>query len=387
MQSFYVVRRQAGFVVAIAALLLALVVPALASAAEVTARSITLSSASKGAEDVSYKVQFTPAANAGAVLIDFCDGPSIGATCNAPVGLDVTSAEIASGFTIVAGAEDDATDANTLVASGTLTAGTPVTITIDDIDNPDAEGTIYARIVTYDTSVNALGYVSTESNATDTNRVDTGSVAIAIHDTIAVSGAVNESLTFCVSSKDIDVNCTLDEDSAPTLELGAGSGATKALSSGELSTGDLYAQISTNAVSGAIVNLKSSALDCGGLINSSNIDECFITPSPLVDGLAAGKAMFGVIVNASTDPNNGEDSDGAFQVATGASYNDTNYFMNYVDENASGVTSVFGDPFLDTDGAPASNKNMKLTFGASISNSTPAGKYSTDLSLIATGKF
>jgi hypothetical protein len=30
---------------------------------------------------------------------------------------------------------------------------------------------------------------------------------------------------------------------------------------------------------------------------------------------------------------------------------------------------------------------MKITFGASIANDTPAGKYSADLSLIATGKF
>jgi hypothetical protein len=30
---------------------------------------------------------------------------------------------------------------------------------------------------------------------------------------------------------------------------------------------------------------------------------------------------------------------------------------------------------------------MALTFGASVSNDTPAGLYATDLSLIATGKF
>jgi hypothetical protein len=30
---------------------------------------------------------------------------------------------------------------------------------------------------------------------------------------------------------------------------------------------------------------------------------------------------------------------------------------------------------------------MDFTFGASVSNSTPAGNYSTSLSLIATGKF
>lgn len=54
---------------------------------------------------------------------------------------------------------------------------------------------------------------------------------------------------------------------------------------------------------------------------------------------------------------------------------------------ASGVTSTYGDQFLTTSGAPALNKNMTLTFGASAANNTPAGSYSADLSLIATGKF
>lgn len=379
MKSFYVVRRQAGFVVAIAALLLALVVPALASAAEVTTRSIELSSASKSAEGVSYTVKFTTgeaSANADAFVVDFCDSPSIGAACTPPAGMNAASATSSTAGYTVNGTESSA---SLLVVEATapIAASTAVTVTLEGITNPStANETIYARILTFDTDANAAAYVSTTPG---TGVIDTGAVAIAIHDTISVSGAVNESLTFCVSSKTISANCTLQSESDPTLELGEGTGATKALSSGFVSTGNLYAQISTNAVSGATVNLKSSAADCGGLINSSNPDDCFILPALNAGGISAGQAKFGVTV--ATDAT---DANGTLQAA--GAYNASTYTLNYVDGNE-GITSVFGDPILDTAGAPASNKNATLTFGASIANNTPAGKYSTDLSLIATGKF
>jgi hypothetical protein len=61
--------------------------------------------------------------------------------------------------------------------------------------------------------------------------------------------------------------------------------------------------------------------------------------------------------------------------------------MGYVSGDATGVTSTYGDPILDTAGAPVNNMGMPLTFGASAANDTAAGLYSADLSLIATGKF
>src|SRR5690606_27959110 len=131
--------------------------------------------------------------------------------------------------------------------------------------------------------------------------------------------------------------------------------------------------------------LKSDAAGCGGLINSSKKDDCFIGPvtSALSATFDAGDALFGLKVVADADPDSGSKSSGVFQIRPLSGYNDTTYLLNYDDEEESGVTSVFGDPILDTNGAPASNKNKKLTFGASISNDTPAGKYSANMSLIA----
>ncbi len=80
---------------------------------------------------------------------------------------------------------------------------------------------------------------------------------------------------------------------------------------------------------------------------------------------------------------------GTYQPVALSGYNNSTFALNFTSgaNPSTGVTSTFGDPFLDTAGAPANNKNMQLTFGATIADNTPAGAYSTDLSLIATGKF
>ena len=70
-----------------------------------------------------------------------------------------------------------------------------------------------------------------------------------------------------------------------------------------------------------------------------------------------------------------------------AFYDTTNYKLNWDDNDTQGITSVIGDPLLYTAGAPATNQNMELTFAASVGTDTPAGTYSTDLSLIAVGTF
>jgi Na+-transporting NADH:ubiquinone oxidoreductase subunit NqrF len=72
---------------------------------------------------------------------------------------------------------------------------------------------------------------------------------------------------------------------------------------------------------------------------------------------------------------------------SGSGYNSSTYLMNFTSGDSAGVTGPYGDDFLDTNSAPINNMNMDLTFGASISSNTPAGLYTTSLSLIATGKF
>lgn len=370
---------------AIGALLLAAVLPSVALAAQITQRSIELSSSSKGATGVSYIVNFTSVSTAGAVVIDFCsDSPLFGQTCAAPAGFDVVDATV-NGATFTKTALTTPT-ANSIMLAGTVAVGAN-TIQLDGVTNPSAAGPLYARIVTFDTSAHAAAYVSTPTTSYSANVVDNGSVAVSITDSVGVSGAVLESLSFCVSGAAINANCDVTGNPAPTLRLGKDLGnGIIALDPSEVSTGSIYTQLSTNAVSGAIVRLKSDANNCGGLLRAGDPTACDITPA-LTGDITAGQAKFGVKTGASTYTTGVASPTGLLEPVTGSGYSSTAYALNYASDQLTGVTSPFGDPFLDTAGHPANNVNMQLTFGASVGNDTPAGNYSTDISLVATGKF
>lgn len=375
-------RHTAPFIAAVALLIASIassIAPAFVSAATVTERSIALSNASVSSQGVTYDVTFKAVGAAAAFVIDFCsDTPIIGQECDAPAGFSVASAaSTTSGFTNV---QDIA--ANTVMVTGSIGANATVEVAITGINNPSVAGPLYARIVTHSAAIAPEDFATYDPENLPATAVDQGSVALSITPTIGVSGAVPESMLFCISAAAIGDNCV--GTSAPVLELGETVGDIKALVSTAISTGDVYSQISTNAVGGAIVYLKSNALNCGGLLRSGAPSACDIGPA-LDDGIAVGEAKFGVMVDPVADTAAG--ATGAFDVVTGSNYNDTTYALNFAAGNATGVTSTYGDAFLDTLNAPANNKNVKLTFGASISNNTPSGMYSADLSMIATGKF
>jgi hypothetical protein len=378
MKSFRFINRQAGSMIALVALVLAVVAPTIASAAQLTARSVELSSSSINATGVSYKINFTAANNAAAFVVDFCkNSPLIGATCTAPTGFNAsTAASTSTGVTAVSGSTSK------FVVTKPIAAADQVSVSVTGITNPSEVGPLYARVVTYDTAAHANVYAS---EALGAGSQDEGGAAINISNTIGVSGAVLETMTFCVSGGVITANCT--GVTTPTLKLGKTTGTVVALTADEISTGDIYTQISTNAVTGAVVSLKSSAANCGGLIRSGAPSVCDIKPA-LQTGVTAGQATFGVKTEDATSTAGVPGANGIFQAKAGSGYNTSTYTMNYnaVDQST-GVTSAYGDAFLDTNGAPVNNKNVKLTFGTSISNSTPAGLYSVDLGLIATGKF
>lgn len=349
------------------------------NAVQVTERSIALSSSSAGASNVTYAITFTPQADAGAFVVDFCtNSPTVNQACESPAndGFSVSGAASQT-----AGFEAGHNDANTLVMHGSLTGDQPVTIEVGGITNPSVPGSLYARIVTYDTLAHAVAY---ESENLKSGVRDTGGVVVAITDTIGVSGIVPESVTFCVSAQAIGENCQGAGNHPPSVALGELVGTQRILSPGTVSEGSVYTQVSTNAINGVVINLKSSALSCGGLVRREAPTNCDIKPA-LRDGVSGEAARFGVKLLPSTDTGMG--AYGVFQPVNGSGYNSSSYVLNYTATNATGVTSAYGDPLLSTDGAPANNKNVAIMFGASVTQDTPAGEYATDLSLIVTGKF
>lgn len=391
MTSLKSINRRVGSLFAVAALVLATVtpglVPAFASAAQVTERSIELSSSSRGAQDVSYKISFNGNA-AGAFAVEFCaNSPLVNAECTFPAGFSVAGVTTdTDNYTVqetTASAAGATTEHNAVAVTGTV--GATTSVQLDGINNPSTAAPMYARIVTYATEAEALAYAS---QALGTH-VDEGSAAVSITDTIGVSGAVLEAMTFCVAKNAIDkANCTRVDAAplqAPSLKLGETTGTVTALSATAVSEGSIFSQLSTNAAGGAVVSLKSGNT-CGGLKRAEATD-CDIAAA-LAAGINQGEAKFGVKVVPGSDPSTG--SNGTLQIAgTGTTpyYSSSVFKLNYLANATSGVTSPFGDHVLDTANGPVNSKNAQITFGASIANNTPAGLYSNDFSLIATGKF
>lgn len=381
--------RRAGSLFAVAALVLATItpglVPSFASAAQLTERSIALSSAATSATAVTYDVDFTPATTAGSLIIDFCsNSPLVGAECVAPTGFTAASAASTDASSI--GLQDSAV--NTLVIETTLTATTAKSLEITGINNPTVEGPLYVRITTYPTNTAGTEYQSAQAPG---NYSDEAGAAVSIVDKINVSGAVLESMTFCIAGPTPDLtpgnegqvlpttitdNCANSGSlPAPSLRLGKKTGDIIALDN-EVSTGSLYGQISTNASTGAIVNLKSNATGCGGLLRAGDAtNACDIAPAQKTD-ITDGQAKFGAKIVAA-DP---------LALIGQNDYNATTFTLNY-NNTTSGVTSAYGDPFFNTADGPVSNENLEIIFGAAVAPNTPAGLYRAELSLIATGKF
>lgn len=383
--------RRMGYMAAAFTLLFAFVVSPLVAADQVTERSIALSSSSANATGVTYKVKFTSVGAAAATVLDFCENtPLYGEDCDTAPGFALTGATVpTTNFT-----DENVVDANTIRVTGTIGAATAIEFDITGVHNPTNAGPLFARIITFDTAGNANSYVSNPVEpAVNTGVVDTGGVALSITPTIGVSGAVLESLVFCVSGEAIDdIGCTRTDNEvlpAPTVKLGQTVGDTTVLDSAQVYQGTIYTQISTNAVGGAVVSLKSNTVGCGGLSRagaSTFAAGCGIAPA-LAAGISNGDAKFGVKTGTAAGVSPSTGTVRAFDSGSGAYYNDSTFKLNWVNGDASGVTSTYGDPFLDTNGGPANNMGMPITFGASAANNTPAGRYSADLSLIATGKF
>lgn len=382
MKYTHIVSRRTFYVAVVGVLAATLILPFIASALTLTERSIQLSSASVSATSV-YTVNFTAKQAAGAFVVDFCNNtPLIGQSCSAPTDFTaVGAASTETGFTDVTGTT------NRVVVAGDIDANDEVSVPITGIVNPSEAGFVYARIVTFDTKANATASTPTVLGS---NKQDEGSVTLSITPTIGVSGSVLETMTFCVSGSPITDAC--ETTTTPVLALGeetAPSSGIFALQAGTISQKNLYTQISTNAVGGAIIRLKSTANNCGGLLRAGAPSACDIAPAQDSDiDPEANVAKFGVKTTTATDTPSRTGS-GVFQPVADSNYGNDAFALNFTSgaTPSTGVTSTFGDPFLDTNNAPVSNKNMRLIFGATIADNTPAGTYSTDLSLIATGKF
>jgi len=378
-----------------------------AQAAQVQTRSIKMSDSRPSATGVDYLLEFTTSGSAATdgLVVEFCsDTPLIGASCATAAGFVPTLASVtASTGTVTSPA------ANQLKVTGLTIAGTGTySITFSNITNPSGLGTFYARLTTYNgAAIDAF----TGGSVTGTYE-DYGGFALSTVQQVTVTARVMETLTFCVSGEPID-NTTAGSDAivrsgciqAQTPAVDIGSGTPKVLSAGQVDRDSAWMQLSTNATHGAIVRMKATNTCAEAGLSSTGGAACSI---PGINGggngsaaaaIVAGTAGFGLFVDNSTATTGAANSVGGLVVGDVNYHSSTPANANIADPanlhygmdrqsgtGAQGVLTVYGDPIAASSG-PVSQENNELVFAATSSLTTPAGIYTGNEILIATGTF
>lgn len=394
-----------------------------ASAAQLTSRSVTISTSQFGAT-ANYAFAFTvPAAGTAiqGILFEFCTTP-IG-TCTAPGGtFDVSSATVngtqtftnATAFTdsgsLDEGACTEATNtANVFCAEradATAEGATAKAIQLDSITNLSTEDTVYVRIGTY-------------SDTAFATAVDSGVVAMATVNQLVTTGRVQENLEFCIAAIDDDdalptdpADCIANMNDT-TVDIGVIDNTAAAISPVEPTAtngaDDDYgiASLTTNASAGAALTFFSNTAGSGSnQLAGFRVTgaTCNASDTTLTD------QCFRPAANAGT---NFDTSDGerfgiqipcidTTQGTTSALVGDAAY------DNTDGVTTSSadcenpsagdtGDTFAWWDGSnadliasstgPVHDEVVKIRFGAIASATTPTGSYTVTTTYIATPTF
>lgn len=342
-------------------------------------RQITMSNPNKGATGVSYEVSFE-AATAGSIqgiVVEYCAlSPIINSTtCEAPDGfsvgtssvtVDTGDSELTDTWTAASGGTSNNRLTLTKAAGDTLTLNGDVIFSTSGYTNPNDtdEDTFYARILTFADDDHATAYVT----GTLTNVIDAGGVALSTADNIGVTATVQETLTFCVSGASPTASC----GGVTSADIVLGSGTPPVLRVNAPDDASVFFQISTNAIHGATVRLKGDTLKSGGNI----IDAIGSTPSALDEPANAG---FGFRI---TDTGVTPATNASGTVSGIAPYNDADDWAMDLTK----TTSTYGDEVASSAG-PVYSVNKAINFGAKAGGTTPAGAYTTNLSLVAVGKY
>jgi hypothetical protein len=422
-----------------------------AQAAQLQFRSIQITSGVGSGLDVTYKVSFKTGGTAtSSMVIDFClNDPIIGDTCSAPTGMSVTGAAIdpantgnltSGGWSITNTNAPNPRIKLAQTSGAQLAANTQQNFNILHITNPSTidattKGSYYARIYTFTSTT--YGTYTNAAAAAGSGFTDYGGIALSTDAVITITARVQETLTFCVSGADPNTWTTTGDcgDTAataapPNVVLGHGS-PTAVLDTSQIDYGNIWTQLSTNATYGAVINMHSN-IPCGGLSadyvpgvytagpptsTTASSGTCAI---PAINGgantgpsqMTPGTAAFGVAINSYTPTTQAGPAAIGSLTPTSPYYDPAHYsyagnvpntastyfgmdnttatgfnasFPNQSSYNGA-VTGAFGSTVL-TSSAPVSRVDARYTFAATDSLTTPAGIYTANLSLIATGTF
>ena len=327
-----------------------------AYAAQITSRSLTLSSTSPESANAttSYSFDFTVPTTGVAIQsfdVEICTTAS--GACTTPTGFSSGSATVGSTTNLDDGnAVIDNSDVGILAVNNTGNATTPsnpVNVTFDNVQNPTtANQTFFARMTTY-------------SDDAYSTPIDSGTVASSTTEPIDLTGVVDETIVFCTGTSITGTNC--GTVSGSTVDFGTFSSATP-------SSGTSVMAASTNAVSGYAITINGSTLTC---------TTCSGTPTIAALGSqtasSPGTAQFGANLRNNATPNVGSDPSGSGSGNYTANYGTTDQFR-----------FVSGDDVASSGAATDANA-FTVSYLVNIPGSQPAGTYTATMTFIATATF
>ena len=386
MSKYSVLIKRASNAIAATTLTIASLTPAImlsgsSKAAQMTERKITLSNSLAADDNSTYTVSFknATAGTVKGIVVQFCsDSPIIGDTCTAPTGLDVTGSSVTSLDSVTSWS----TSATTNLVKITDTTGSSAAAAEEytfalNVDNPDAVGTFWARVLTYSSDTTATNYTSAAPGA----YVDAGGIAITTTSDVTINARVKETLTFCVGADATPASVIVCGDiDGQVVDLGTLN--TSAVNTTPVATAldgnnkEGVFIVSTNAFFGVKVSYSSgTSLRVGSTTcengDTAATDQCI---NSAIAGLAiASGEGFGMKIPAITDQDIiGGESD---LLAT-APYNGSDFSWNTGSSAEIASTS-----------SVVSSDVATMRFRASPAATTPSGFYTTSANFVATATF
>ncbi len=395
-------------------------------AAQLTSRSLTLSSAVASATNVIYTYGFTYVSSASAIQsIKFEACTTVVGTCTAPTGMNINQGTQQG---TLGGSWTNTTSFTRTGGSGSCTAANNVlciTRTQAAAESAAAK-TVAWNTQTNPSTVNTAFFVriTLYSDTGWTTSTDTGTVASAIVQTLTVSARVAEVLNFCVGSTAVnDATTSVAGDcttvSGTSLNLGVLDSSRVNISpvtstnGGDLNNG--VAMVRTNASNGVTVyydavqagsgtnhlgTLRISGASCNA--GTVNTDGCINAQGTTQATFTAGSEKFGMTVAATNCGSNGGTnytctfSSGNYNLVRNASYDGdgTNAASNFSDTDTTSGTTTNGYAWDETGTAQpiaaSSNPNgfvedeaLILKFAAGIALVAPFGSYSVQADFVA----
>ena len=353
-----------------AALVMQTVLPAVASAAQITTRSLTLQAGADPGSEPGGTVRhlFTfdvgSTGNVGSIKFDYCTTAGTG-SCTGPTGADVSGVTFGSeagsdltGFSV--GGTPTTNSFYLTRTAASATAGDTAILRVDSVINPStANYTFYVRITTY-ASTNTSG-----------GSTDTGTVAASTATPIVVSGTMPESLVFCTGAT---VSTTLGVPDCSTATSGNIS-FNQLFSPSSTATATSQMAASTNANGGYIVTVNGSTLTSG--INTITAMSSATTSVP-------GTGQFGMNLKANATPSVGVEVAPAANGTTLRGQAATNY------NTADTFKFTTGDTVANSangGSGPTNAQIYTISYMVNVPGSQIAGTYTTTLTYVCTATF